>query len=78
MLLARRAIAFQSWCSAGLWVALGKLFGGRLGDILYSASAAALLARAAKKLEIRSALYNLSQSCILSLSFLHTETLCLS
>lgn len=77
MLLARQVIVFQSWFSVGLWVALAKLFTGGVGNILYSGPDAAPLARAAKKLEIRSDLYNLSQNCILSLSLLHTEALCL-
>lgn len=60
MLLARRVIAFQSWFSEGLWVAPTKLFTGRQGNVLYSDSDAAPLARVAKKLEIWSDLYSLS------------------
>lgn len=51
----------------------GKAFHRRLGNILYSGSNAAPLARADKKLEIWSDLYNLSQNHILPLSFLHTK-----
>lgn len=55
----------------------GKAFHRRLGNILYSDSDAAPLARLAKKLEIWSDLYKLSQNHISSLSFLHTKALCL-
>lgn len=55
----------------------GKAFHRRLGNILYSDSDAAPLARAAKELEIWSDLCSLSENHILSLSCVHTKALCL-